>query len=509
MTGREDNLRLRSLLLSLCKVLISPVHLSLSSNTSKATMGTHKRSNAKKATNPAAKKRKLSTKVKIADPIPRPKRPCRRPGFAKAWEEWEDNIVLGFHREGTTYAQISQQLSHRTLGACIKRQGDLKARRQKARRQSKDAPVLRVPKMPDLVKDWEDWEDQVLLAKRAAGWTWKNISRLLHRSLLAVKTRARRDELSMKLRLTPRPAKQSSDPESGGRSDPWNQEEDQVLRSLRESGKSFPEIARKIPNRSRYACEHRFEVIRQDTRKRRPYWEEWEERLLVSGYFNRQTWEEISRTITGRTKSACTARWWKYFRSTDLDDPWTAEDLALLQDLRSQGSSWRDISKAIPGHSTNACKTHWYKETEGIQGTLLEYGRGATCVPWSTQEVETLVSLYNTIGPRYQEICKHLPGRTAFACQSCLLKCTKEDGVGGPPSEFWKDFFASKLHADTSTCLEANSLDDGEAGGVDSISKKAITDESGSENVPMPRLRRNQQRGVDARKRKLLDIPMI
>ena len=426
-------------------------------------MGTHKGSNAKGARQSAAKRRKPSTKVKIADPISRPKRPSRRPGFAKAWEEWEDNIILGFRREGKTYAEITQQLSHRTYGACVKRQRDLKVRSQKARTQPKGALVSGVPKMPNFVKDWEDWEDQILVTHRAAGWTWNNISRLLGRTLRAVKMRARREEVSQILRLNPPPPVKT--PESGGRSYPWKQEEDQVLKSLRESGKTFAEIAKKLPTRSRYACEHRYELVRQDSRKRRPYWEEWEERLLVSGYFARLTWEEISRRIPGRTKSACITQWWKCFRSTDLDDPWTAEDLALLQNLRSQGSSWKKISKELLGHSSNACRAHWYKDTEEIQGTVSDNGvggnriKGVIHVPWSTREVETLVSLYNTIGPRYEEICKHLPGRTEGACESHLrLKCTEEDGVGGPPSEFWEEYFASKLHAATSIRLKANFL---------------------------------------------------
>ena len=206
-------------------------------------MGTHKGSNTKGARHSVAKRRKPSTKVKIADPITRPKRPSRRPGFAKAWEEWEDNIILGVRREGKTYAEITQQLPHRTYGACVKRQGDLKIRSQKARTQPKGALVSGVPKKPNFVKDWEDWEDQILVTHRAAGWTWINISRLLGRTLLAVKTRAGREELSLLLRLNPPPSVKT--PESGGRSFPWKQEEDQVLRSLRESGKTFAEIAKK------------------------------------------------------------------------------------------------------------------------------------------------------------------------------------------------------------------------------------------------------------------------
>lgn len=44
-----------------------------------------------------------------------------------------------------------------------------------------------------------------------------------------------------------------------------------------------------------------------------------------------------------------------------------------------------------------------------------------------------MIALYNTIGPRFQEICKHIPGRTEDACHRWLHKCTEEDGGRGVP----------------------------------------------------------------------------
>ena len=178
------------------------------------------------------------------------------------------------------------------------------------------------------------------------------------------------------------------------------------------------------------------------TKKIAPQWQEWEERLLVSGYYAGLSWKEIAERIPGRTVRGARTRWTIYLHASDQDESWTSEELALLAYLRSEGLDWDEISQELPVHSSNACRTQWYKETEGIKGPPSHQGTNDT---WSAAEVDTLVALYNTIGPRWQEICKHIHGRTESACRSWLkLKCTKEDGVGGPPSEFWKEFFMSR-----------------------------------------------------------------
>ena len=185
--GMEDNFWFRSLFLSLCKVVISLVHISLSSNKSKATMGTQKGSNAKKATDSAARKRKLSTKVKIAGPVSRPKWPCR---IAKQWEEWEDKIVLEFRKEGKTYTQIMQHLPRRSYHACRTRCSALKVGSQKARTQRGDALISSVRKQQYPVKAWEDWEDKIILGLRKEGKTHAQISQhLSHRSHNACRIR--------------------------------------------------------------------------------------------------------------------------------------------------------------------------------------------------------------------------------------------------------------------------------------------------------------------------------
>ncbi len=56
------------------------------------------------------------------------------------------------------------------------------------------------------------------------------------------------------------------------------------------------------------------------------------------------------------------------------------------------------------------------------------------------------MDLYNTIGPRWREIAKHIPGRKARTIEEKFYKDRgKWDGVGGPASKYWEDYFKSKF----------------------------------------------------------------
>lgn len=57
--------------------------------------------------------------------------------------------------------------------------------------------------------------------------------------------------------------------------------------------------------------------------------------------------------------------------------------------------------------------------------------------------------------------------------------------------------------------LQANSLDESGPRGNGSEPMEAASDSSVRDEVSGPRLTVNQQRSVDARKRKVIDIPMV
>ena len=101
-------------------------------------------------------------------------------------------------------------------------------------------------------------------------------------------------------------------------------------------------------------------------------WKEWEERLLVSGYYAGLSWDEIIQLIPERTTISAKTHWSLHFCLPKQDKPWTSEELTTLTQLRAEGSGWDKISQEVPRHSSNACRTQWYKETEGIQGCSIE-----------------------------------------------------------------------------------------------------------------------------------------
>lgn len=426
-------------------------------------MGTHKGSKTRKSLTLPARKCKSPSKSKKPTSVAQNTKSEHFPPappvvgqvqLMKAWEAWEDQILLDGRKAGIPVKETSQELLGRSMHACYKRSQMLKPRTQSSDSQQKDALAPLAPSKQYWSKKWEDWEDQIVVTHRNAGKSWENISTMMpFRTADSVQHRWKRlleiqsqNELvpgtqSINTTLPPKPK--------------WNQGEDQLLESLRNSGKSWAEIATQIPTRSKNSCQMRWlNHLRQaPAEKRMPRWDEWEERLLVCGYYAGLSWKEIAEPITGRTWSGCMYHWFRYFYSPDQDEPWTPDELALLASLRSRGSGWDEIRQEIPGHtSSNACRTQWYKEAEGIEGPSSHHRprsqSGGTKDRWSAEEIEILVALRNTIGPRWEEIRKHIPGRTADGCKTRFrTKCTTENGVEGPPSESWKEFFMSKCPA--------------------------------------------------------------
>ena len=349
----------------------------------------------------------------------------------KRWERWEDELICSLRAEGKTYRQISQRLPGRTQIACTSRA------KKKHRTQN----------MLNYRKRWEDWEDQLVLVHREAGDGYDIISELLsHRTAAAMVQRRC-------LLLKPRTEASIAAPTATESQHRWTLREEQLLRFLRESGQSWTEIAQKFPDCTMIQCIlHWYQQLPIPRTER---WKEWEERLLVSGYYTGLSWREIAKSIPGRIESSARRHWGLQFCLPKQDKPWTSEELSIFKHLRAEGIGWDEINQTIPGHSLNACRTQWYKETEGIQGCRSRRPVNS----WSAEETDTLIALYNTIGPRWEEISKHIPGRTANGCRARLhQKCTTEDGVGDAPSDYWIDYFKSKLHTRTTIPAPSSEL---------------------------------------------------
>lgn len=405
-------------------------------------MGTRKGSKTKVASASSVRKRKLRSESK-KKPIPMIRdrntksrhfaRSDHVAGEAKVMQQL--NVTLRAKRK--TAKQTGQHLPGHSENACRTRRTDkADVQTQHSGTQEDDALPVYARKKRHSRRSFEDWEDQIIIERRTAGERWEDISKLLtHRNARTLSCRwnhALRHRIEDTVVLS-----------IPGRKPNWTLEEEQLLVSLRESGKSWNEVAKELPNRTAKRCCERwykpFLAVERPPRKSLLEWKEWEERLLVSGYYAGLNWEEITTPITKRTIHAARIHWYHHFRAADQDEPWTSEDLRTLTDLRAGGKEWDKISQELCRHSSNACRTQWYKETGGIQSSIHHQER------WTADEIDTLMALYNTIGPRWQEFSKHIPGRTANACLNWFCRYAKKlDRVGEGPSEYWIEYLLSK-----------------------------------------------------------------
>ncbi|CDZ97330.1 transcription factor [Phaffia rhodozyma] len=132
-------------------------------------------------------------------------------------------------------------------------------------------------------------------------------------------------------------------------------------------------------------------------------------------------WPIVAAALEGRNIKDCRKRYFHSLAPNLKKGRWSKEeDRLLLEGLEKLGPVWYKIAQMIPGRKDDQCAKRW-KE---VLDPSLSKGQ-----PWSKEEDESLLSLFETTGPKWQLIAKSLPGRTGLCCRNRWRKFKGDEKV--------------------------------------------------------------------------------